>query len=208
MSPVLEAGPADAARQRRARLQLLGVAAVFLLPLLLAVVLHLGGMGSGRQRNAGELLQPPRLLAAAGLQQPDGAAAPAEAFKGRWNLLHWQPAACDAACGQALYVSRQVRAALGKDAGQIQRWLLLPATAPVPEAALLAQHADLKVLRATAAFDAGQLAWPGETTPAPGFVRVVDPMGFLMLREQLAAEPKGFIRDLERLIKTSWVQAK
>ena len=200
--------PADVARQRRARLQLLGVAAVFLLPLLLAAILHASGVSSGRQRNAGELLQPPRALTAVGLQLPDGAAAPAEIFKGRWNLLLWQPGVCDEGCGQALYVSRQVRAALGKDAGQIQRWLLLPAVAPAPDAAVLAQHGDLKWLRMTPDFDAGQLAWPGEATPAPGFVRVADPLGLLMLREEVAAEPKGFIRDLERLIKTSWVQVK
>jgi hypothetical protein len=199
---------ADAARQRRARLQLLGVAAVFLLPLLLAAVLHYSGVSSGKQRNAGELLQPPRALAVTGLQGLDGAAVAADVFKSRWNLLHWQTGDCDAACGQALYLSRQVRAALGKDAGQIQRWLILTATAAAPDAGLLAQHGDLKLLRAVPGFDAAQLLWPGESAPAPGFVRVVDPLGLLMLREEIAAEPKGFIRDLERLIKTSWVQVK
>src|SRR3954462_11379978 len=111
---------------------------------------------SGGGGSYGELL-PPRPVA--------GPLAP---LKGKWVLVTFDAAACDSACEKKLYIVRQVRRALGKDAERVERlWIVTDGAKPRPEV--------------LAAIEGAHVA-----TAAPGFegdrIYLVDPIGNLMMR--------------------------
>jgi hypothetical protein len=135
---------------------------------------------SGGGASYGELL-PPRPVS--------GPLAP---LKGKWVLVTFDAAACDAACEKKLYIVRQVRRAQGKDAERIERlWMIIDGAKPRPEllAAIEGSHRAM-----------GNLDFPGERTE---HIYLVDPLGNLMMRYPGDADPAGLIKDLERLMKYS-----
>ena len=168
----------------RARLAL--IFAVCAAPFLLAWLAHEQGWTPRRAANYGELLEPRRV---------EGAAAP---FHGKWVLVTFDAAACPPACERKLYVVRQVRLALGKDAARVERlWLVTDAAQP--SARLVAAIEGAHIVPATAAL---QRAFPGE---AVAHIYLVDPLGNLMMRYPAEPDPSRMIKDLERLLKYSSV---
>jgi hypothetical protein len=108
------------------------------------------------------------------------------------------PAACDEACQQALYFTRQVRTAQAKESTRVARvWLLSDDGAP--DAELLAKHPELLVARA----DRKWLEQLDGTAVAQ--VWLADPRGQVMMRYPTELDPKGMIKDLARLLKYSQV---
>ena len=144
---------------------------------------HWGTPATG---NYGELL-PPRAL--------EGA--PFDRLRGKWLLVTFDPAACDAACEKKLFIVRQVRRAQGANAERMERlWLVSDGGKPRPEllAAIEGSHVE-------PARSAGELqAFPGDPR---AYIYVVDPLGNLILRYPADPDPKRMIRDLERLLKLS-----
>jgi len=138
---------------------------------------ELGWGGAGRAANYGELL-PPKPVA--------GPLAP---LKGKWVLVTFDPAACDSACEKKLYVVRQVRRALGKDAERIERlWIVTDGARPRPELLAAIEGAHIA---------SGEPGFKGDR------VYLVDPIGNLMMRFPADPDPSKMIRDLQRLLKYS-----
>jgi cytochrome oxidase Cu insertion factor (SCO1/SenC/PrrC family) len=168
----------------RAKLGL--IFAVCAAPFLFAWLAHEQGWTARRAANYGELLEPRRL---------EGPLAP---LRGKWVLVTFDAAACPSACERKLYVVRQVRLALGKDAARIER-LWLVTDAGQPGARLVAAIEGARIVAATADL---QRAFPGE---AVAHIYLVDPLGNLMMRYPADADPSRMIKDLERLLKYSSV---
>ncbi len=119
-------------------------------------------------------------------------------FKGAWTYLVVAPADCDAACQDALYLTRQVRTAQDKEMERVGRaWLLVGEGQP--DAALIEAHPGLVVMRADAAW---QQRFAADPMPR---VWLVDPRGEVMMRYPVDLEAKGMIKDLARLLKYSQV---
>jgi cytochrome oxidase Cu insertion factor (SCO1/SenC/PrrC family) len=187
----------QAARRRKARLQLLLIGAVCAAPIVLGTLAYYFFPPTGHT-NYGELL-PPRPLPAAALQRLDGEAVPLAALQGKWIMVQLDSGYCEAACERKLYHMRQTRLAQGKDMDRIERlWILLDEERPAIDAALtegaIVAHAPHSLI---AAF------------PAPRDVRdhiyLVDPLGNLMLRFPPRADPRKMIKDLQRLLRLSRV---
>jgi cytochrome oxidase Cu insertion factor (SCO1/SenC/PrrC family) len=146
----------------------------------LAWYFHWGTPGTA---NYGELLKP-RLVEAPALAE----------LRGKWVLVTFDPAACDAACERKLFVVRQVRRAQGAGAERIERlWLVTDGGKPRPQ--LLAAIEDTHVARSQ-----GNAAFPGEPRQ---HIYLVDPLGNLMMRFPAEPQPERMIKDLERLLKWS-----
>ena len=64
----------------------------------------------GKPANYGELIAPRPL-----------SGAPLEVLRGKWVLVTFDAAACDAYCEKKLYFIRQVRTAMHKDASRVER---------------------------------------------------------------------------------------
>lgn len=229
-------GPREAvvtpAQRRRARRTLLLLAFVCVLPVVASYLAFYVWQPQGRV-NHGELLTPTPLpasaLAGAGGQPP---LARAE-LEGRWTLVVAAPAACDAACRGALYVSRQARLAQAKEMERVARlWLvtdagadprLMPAVgsgtvaAAGPEAGAGAAAGSgaadgvsegvpaVEELRLARADAAWLAAFPGAAVP--GTLFLVDPLGNVMMRfapqADTTAAARGMTKDLQRLLKYS-----
>lgn len=191
----------DEQRRNRARLQFIGIAALFLAPLAAAVWLYVA-VDHGEPTDAtanGELVHPARPLGDFELAGAAGhAALDDEALHGKWTLAYVGGATCDERCVETLWESRQVRIRLGRDADRVQRvYLLAGADEPADAGFLAAEHPDLRVARA----DDGVLATFGAA--AAGQLFVIDPLGNVMMRYPADAPPKALLEDLKRLLRVS-----
>jgi hypothetical protein len=136
----------------------------------------------GGGSNYGELI-PPRPLAAPALQ----------ALRGKWVLVSFDAPACDAYCERKLYFMRQVRRAQGKEMDRVERLWVLSGDGK-PRAELLPGIEGTRLA-----------SFPPEGFPghAPDHLYLVDPLGNLMMRFPRDPEPRGVIKDLQRLLKYS-----
>lgn len=179
--------------RKRGRLALAGLAAVFLGPLVVAIVWYVvGGGPAGGGVNNGAFIEPPVTLDAR--EHFD------TGLRGRWTLLVKAGDACGKACADALEIVRQVRLATGREIDRIERALLLPAGV-TPGDGIVDADPGLVVLRA----DRG----PGAPVAAaldalpPDHIYIVDPVGNAILRYPLLTERKPLLADLKKLLKLS-----
>ena len=94
--------------QTAGRGALIGLAALFFIPLIGAFWLYYaGGWRPAGSTNHGELISPARPLASVQLVKADGSAARADLLKEKWTLVYIGDGACDEACRTALWTMRQ-----------------------------------------------------------------------------------------------------
>ncbi len=112
--------------------------------------------------------------------------------------------ACDARCHTALYDLRQVRLALGKDMGRVETVLLLDGA---PDAALRQWLADEHAVMTIGVADVGMqnqlLEAFGRADASSDWIYLIDPLGNLLMRYPVTVEPRGVLKDLQRLLKWS-----
>ena len=195
-------GPVPPALRRRARRTLLLLALVCVLPVLASYFMFYVWQPQGRENNGALLQLTP--LPQSGLPGLGGQPALTRAeLEGRWTLVVAAPAACDAACARALYVSRQARIAQAKEMERVGRlWLVSDGAEPAADHLPGTSVADeLRIARADAAWLAAlpQLA--------PGTILLVDPLGNVMMRfddrADATAAARALTKDLQRLLKYS-----
>jgi hypothetical protein len=164
------------------RNKLLLVALVCAAPFVLGTVAYLAGWSPGGASNYGELI-PPRPLAESAFAE----------LRGKWVMVAFDAAACDARCEQKLYYMRNVRRAQGKFMDRIERlWVLTDGGQPRAE--LLAAIEGTRLARLA------PVGFPGN---AADHIYLVDPIGNLMMRFPRDPDPSKMIKDLQRLLKYS-----
>lgn len=148
--------------------------------------------------NHGELIEP-HPLPEARLSLTDGRPFRLDSYRGKWVLVHADSGACGESCRQQLYYMRQVRLAQGANQTRIERvWLLTDDRRPPADIAPLYEGVD--VVRAAGSPLVAAL--PAERDPSD-HVYLLDPLGNLMLRFPRDPDPRGMIKDLQRLLKVS-----
>jgi len=200
--------PAKPSDSRRSFLVLL---AIFVVPLAAAYALYFlfPALRPTHTTNYGQLVAPARPLPA--LQLQDGAGKPADAglFKGKWSMVYLAPADCAEDCRKQVFLSRQVRTALDRNARRLQRIYVAPDTAGVEAARAQfgAEHPDLLLL-ADAGAPGARAADFFQPVPA-GALLLVDPLGnwFMLYPPQAdqVADFKGILKDLKKLMSQSQV---
>jgi hypothetical protein len=162
------------------------VALVCAAPLVLGTLAYVFDWAPGASGNYGELLQPRPL-----------SGAPLDTLRGKWILVAFDAAACDAYCERKLYFMRQVRRAQGKEMGRVERlWIVTDGASP--KAALLGALEDARIAPLR---DKAFLAnFPGN---AVDHIYLIDPLGNLMLRFPRDPDPSKMLNDLKRLLKYS-----
>ena len=149
-------------------------------PLVLGTAAYVFDWRSGTTANYGELL-PPKPVPAPAL----------EPLRGKWVLVTFDAAACDAYCEKKLYIVRQVRRAQGKDMDRVERlWALTDGAKPRSEL--------LAAIEGTRLADLASAGFPGS---AVDHIYVIDPLGNLMMRYPRDPDPSKMIKDLQRLVK-------
>ena len=186
------------------------LAALFFVPLVAAFWLYYGvpGWRPGGAANRGNLIDPAVPLPELEFAGPDGQPIAGDLLRDRWTLLFIGAASCDTGCRDALYLTRQTRLALGKDAERVRRVFL--ATGPCcPGKTLLAEHPDLVVAIPTQAqLDALTRLIPqrdASSTARAAGTYIVDPLGNLMMSYSADAPDKALFDDLKRLLRLSHI---
>jgi cytochrome oxidase Cu insertion factor (SCO1/SenC/PrrC family) len=196
---------------RRGQRQLVGLAALFFVPLAVAFWLYYGTAGWQPEggTNNGDLIEPARPLPDVSLPAPDGAPVGTDVqLRGKWTMLYIGDGNCDGRCQKALYLMRQSRIALNKDFDRIQRVFL--ATGPCCDLRYLSdEHPDLLIAGLTGP-DAERLlatfpSYDGVDVADAGRIYLVDPLGNLMMSYSEQAPDKALLKDLKKLLRLSHI---
>ncbi len=196
-------GKGDVRTTTSGRWKMIAVLLVCASPVIASYLTYYVIRPEGR-RNFGELITPQRSLPAMATVDLQGKVGDLTALKKQWLLISVANAGCDATCQQRLYFQRQLKEALGKEKGRLDRVWLITDGGQIDER-LRPALVDLTSLRVPA----DQLAqW---LPPAPGqrledHLFVVDPLGNLMMRFPANMDAAGAAkakRDLDRLLRAS-----
>lgn len=198
----------QAQRTKRGRLKMLLVLLVCASPVIASYFTYFVIRPEGRT-NYGELVLPTREMPASlPLATLDGAPVAPAALRGQWLLVVVMPPVCDAACEKRLFMQRQLREMLGREAERLDK-LVLVADAPAAAPALKPElRAALEAAPAATVLRTPREALAQWLAPAAGHaleehLYVVDPLGQWMMRMPAAAEPQRVMRDLTKLMRGS-----
>jgi len=203
-------------RQRgflNSRQSLVLLALLFLSPVLVAWIMHISGDGGWHPEgttNRGILIQPPQpLTLPRDLASLQGDPVGEDFLHGKWTLLYITGTGCNASCRDSLYYMRQVRLAQGENLRRVQRlFLVSAATPPGGLQDTLKEYPEM--MTAGLSREQAQALEPlfsvDATSPQDAArIYLVDPLGNLMMYYPPDADPRGMIKDLQRLLKYSRV---
>jgi hypothetical protein len=197
-------------RKMSGRWKMLALMLVCAAPVIASYFMYYVVRPEGR-KNYGELIQPSRALPAVQARLLDGTAVALPALQGQWLLVSVAGGACDEACQQRIYWTRQLREVMGRDKDRIERIWLVMDDAPVDAKLMPQVHAPLNDAQALRVDAATLAAW---LPAAPGqkihdHLYVVDPYGNLMLRWPAQIDADKAKRDIHNLLRASgsWDQA-
>ncbi len=199
------------------RLALLIIAAMFLLPLLLAWLMYSGSLDfkPASTRNLGTLIEPPVPIdwtATVLLSGETNLAANPEqdigVFDEHWVILQPVPAGCYDSCLKEVSNLRQIHRASGRQQFRIRLALLLDESSPADQAkSLLAIYPKFHLIRDPSSILSEALAGiqqnlSGQAGPAKG-VYMIDPLGNIMMYYEAGSDPNYIKQDLKRLLTWS-----
>ena len=178
---------------RPQRAKLLIVVALFFVPLAVAFWLYYGSAWRpAGSTSHGQLLLPTRTV-------PQDIAQ----LQGKWTLVHIAEGRCEDSCQRALLVARQTRLSLNQDSTRVNRMLVAAADC-CDQSQLNQQHQGLLQLDMATLADAG--AALRAAFPADGHadaLYILDPLGNVVMRFDINANPKDLLTDLKMLLKLS-----
>ena len=187
--------------QRRQRLVLVGVFALFFIPVLSAWVLRHNPLLVGTV-NQGILLERPRAITAAGLQVQHTPYPDLPLLEETWSVITVAGPACDDVCVKNLYATRQARASINKDYDRVRRLLVVTQSIPTADLEpITAAHPDLTVVVALRNW---LEVFTRDISHRPNTF-VVDPRGFLFITYPVPTQSADILKDLKRLLKISAV---
>lgn len=196
---------------RKNRRLLLILLASFIVPFIVGDLAYRFGWYGGWQTNHGRPIEPPVNFAEFQAQDLAGKSLDASFAQKTWWLFYVVPENCDNACRNRLFQMRQVRKALGKEAGRIRQVLVLTGPLSAATDELLRQEfPDFVKIHATRERVDAALQKAVPQASQAGQLYIMDPMGWIMLA--YAAEPdekasvvkaEDILQDLKKLLKAS-----
>ncbi len=194
----------------RSRASLLLVIALFAAPVVLAwTTFYLfPDLMKGETVNHGTLVTPVRALLSFTAVSGKGEPVDRTFLRGKWTLVYLAQGACDKTCIQQLYNIRQARLTQGKNIDRLRRLMLWKAK-DLDEAkrAELQAHFPGQTMVSLDEEEAQSLAavfsLDGNHPFTARRIYLVDPLGNLMMYYEAGDDPRGIVKDLQRLLKYS-----
>lgn len=185
-------------QQRRGRRTLLLIAAIFFVPIALAMLLYFtnSSLIPGSSTVRGQLINPPISLPSDSLGVDDSNAE----LRELWTLLVLADKQCDSVCQEALEHIRQIRLSLGPKMIRMQT-VFMPAVAAAGDSIDLDKHPALLV----ADPDASRNIRVEIGSWQNGEIMLVDPMGNLMMRYAPGTDMGDVRKDLGHLFNLSTI---
>ena len=190
----------------RGRLSLFLLILAFFLPVLAAWYMVFF-TDFGRQNDGsvahGVLIQPPRQLSNLHLHHAKLSTAKFN-LHGQWSMLVFQHSKCETACWDRLYKMRQIRLAMGRRMGQVQKVIVLTNNTEINFVDQLAEDypQQLYILGSKIGYDFMQ-PFEDQDIFNSNPLFLIDTAGFLMMRYSEDVNPSGIIKDLNRLLRIS-----
>lgn len=189
-------------KQNKGRLILIAIASMFFLPILLSYYLNFytdfKKDAEGVQH--GILINPPIKLGPLygfSIGQKD-----LQELEQKWTLVFFVEERCDKNCQEKLYQLRQIRLAIGKDRDKVER--LLIANKLIDWRNYKEDFIDQKVIdRRSQSFQALNQLFKSYQGYSKDAIYLVDAYGSLIMKYPKDTEPKGIIKDIERLIRVA-----
>ena len=194
------------AMRSRGRWKLYAVIAICAAPAIASYLVYYFVRPDARS-NYGTLIEPQRPMPALHLKTLDGAGVDTASLRGKWLMVMVGGGACPSVCQDKLYHLRQVRLTTGKDRDRVVRVWLIPDAAPLPTQ-LIREYDGTAMLRAEPNEIAPWLGGGVVASPPTDYadhIYLVDPLGNLMMRFPIDADPSKTKRDLAKLLRASSV---
>ncbi len=184
------------------------LAAVFILPFVIGTGLFWLDWRPEKFGNYGELMQPPRQLPESGLRHADGGPFPSSELRGKWLLVLPVSGPCDSICEQDLQRMQQVHIALNKEQDRLQRVLIASDVAERTDGRIRSEISQRfpDLVLATVSAGTAAAGWSRALGGTGREIYVVDPLGRVMMRYSNPIEMRGVFKDLDRLLKYSWIR--
>ena len=180
----------------RTKLGLIG--AGFALPIV-ASILAYRYLHPEASANYGELLLPPQTITAQPMGLPGGGHFDFSGLRGRWVLTVSDSGLCLENCAEKLSTMRQVRLALGRDAGRVARVFVIDDLKAPDLEALRPFEGTIYVLTPPG------MSLPSGAANDRAHIHLVDPNGNVMMRWATPVDRRSMLRDLQRLLKASQI---
>lgn len=179
--------------RKSARVTLVGLSALFLLPLMGAWLMYTGVIDwqPGETRNHGTLVNPPL---AAKLPQDAGE----RDLTGHWMLLYPANAVCSDTCKQDLVGLRQLRRALGRDGERIRVVVLTEGGASEEPGRTIVEIDEAASLLSDSS---GMLRAQLQDLHGGQGTYLLDPLDNIMMHYDAGTDTNDIRLDLERLLK-------
>jgi cytochrome oxidase Cu insertion factor (SCO1/SenC/PrrC family) len=181
------------------------------LPMFVAWVFYLNpDLLPEKRGNFGKLIEPPYPLRHIRLITAAGKDFRIEEVQGKWILLWLTSQPCGDGCGSYLHRMRNIRIALRENGVRLQSFAI-PLTGSSTDAWINKEtEFSNTILLTRSENELHDLATRFATatrlsTSQTDGIYLVDPLGNLMMRYDTNADFKGILKDLERLLKYSWV---
>jgi len=192
------------------RRRLLLLAALLLLPVLVAYGLYYSGWRPSSTANHGELLQPARPVQDVTLTLLSGESIRFSHWHGKWTLLLFSTAECLKPCERNLNNIRQIIAAQGKEAHRVRGVLVVTDGKALDWLRYaIKDYPDMQVVigsQAAVNSLAQQFVLPaGSPLENLNRVYLVDPSGNFMMSYPADADPTGMNKDIKRLLRVSQI---
>ena len=192
------------------RLTLILMVLAFVVPVGMAIVLHSVGEGykTPTTTNWGNLITPVRPIADFSTTTVDNKKYDREMLNGMWTIFYIDSAGCDESCFNNLYTVRQSRLGMGGEKGRVQRVMLLVDDGNNAQLdKIKKEHLGMNIIR----LDKETMAKVVKNFEFDGLaaaekaqrIYFVDPLGNLMMHYESNVNPRGVVKDLERLLKYS-----
>lgn len=179
-------------KSNRGRLALVGIVAVFVIPLIAAFLLRGSDWQPARTVQSGILVQPQRDVSAAPVTLADGSRYAWQDAQYRWTLVMLPGAECAQNCQTRLDEALRMRVTLGRNTDRL-RVLYLGAALPQD---FVAARAPL----AAGLDDSGAFAFARAQGGDDLALALVDPRGQLMLRYADGYSAQGLRRDVTKIL--------
>jgi hypothetical protein len=192
MNPNPQSAAPDSAARNRNRWLLVGIVAVFVGPILVALALSRAGWRPDASKAYGTLIDPPRAIDTAAVTLASGEKWVWRNPQWQWTLVALPGSACAQACQASLGDVMRMRATLGRNAERL-RVVYLGASLPADAVSALV---PLQVGND----DAGTFADVRAQGDDALALALVDPNGYLMMRYAQGYDVAGVRRDLPKVI--------
>lgn len=194
---------------RKQRLQLVGLAALFVAPVLISWLVwrSMQGEGALATTNAGELVHPAVPLvefSVPGLEA--GSVISLEDLNRKWTFVIIAKAGCQESCRTDLYNTRQLRTSVNKDIDRVQRLLILQSQPDAELAAFLETEHPFLIVAVEGQDGSLSSQFAVKNYRSDGaYIFLLDPLANLMMAYSREVSWKGMFKDLRKLLKTSQI---